>query len=107
MNGPVMHKFTKKMKIYGSDSTKDERENLMEILRDRVDYHKDKIISQRIYEELCGLEVKINGKIEHSSNTHDDQVFTWLLDLLIYYNVLDFINNAEITKHLLNTYSDR
>lgn len=106
MNGPVMHKFTKKMKIYGSDSTKDERENLMEILRDRVDYHKDKIISQRIYEELCGLEVKKNGKIEHSSNTHDDQVFSWLWALHIYYNGGDLMNNWGITKHVLKTDAD-
>ena len=76
--GSAIHKRTQKTKVYGSDSTKAERESLMEILRERVEYHKDKIISPIIYEELCGLEVKKNGKIEHSSNTHDDQVFSWL-----------------------------
>lgn len=78
MMGPQIVKKTQKMKVYGSDSTKNERETLMEILRDRVDYHKDKIISKTIYDELCGLEVKKNGRIEHSQNTHDDQVFSWL-----------------------------
>lgn len=73
-----INKHTKKMKVYGSDSTKSERDNLMEILRNRIDYHKDKIVSKTIYEELCGMEQKKNGKIEHSINTHDDQVFSWL-----------------------------
>ena len=75
--GKVIKK-TQKTKVYGSDSTHAEREQLMEILRDRVEYHKDKIISKTIYDELCGLEVKKNGRIEHSTNTHDDQVFSWL-----------------------------
>ena len=104
--GSMIHKKTQKTKVYGSDSTHSERENLMEILRDRVDYHKDKIISPTIYEELCGLEVKKNGKIEHSSNTHDDQVFSWLWALYIYYNGGDLMNNWGITKQVLKTDAD-
>ena len=104
--GSAIHKRTQKTKVYGSDSTKAERENLMEILRDRVEYHKDKIISPTIYEELCGLEVKKNGKIEHSSNTHDDQVFSWLWALYVYYNGGDLMNNWGITKRVLRTDSD-
>lgn len=106
MMGAAIHKRTQKTKVYGSDSTKQERENLMEILRDRVDYHKDKIISPTIYEELCGLEVKRNGKIEHSSNTHDDQVFSWLWALYVYYNGGDLMNNWGITKRTLKTDAD-
>jgi len=104
--GAAIHKRTQKTKVYGSDSTKAERENLMEILRDRVEYHKDKIISPTIYEELCGLEVKKNGKIEHSSNTHDDQVFSWLWGLFVYYNGGDLMNNWGITKRVLRTDAD-
>lgn len=104
--GAAIHKRTQKTKVYGSDSTKAERENLMEILRDRVEYHKDKIISPTIYEELCGLEVKKNGKIEHSSNTHDDQVFSWLWALYVYYNGGDLMNNWGITKRVLRTDAD-
>ena len=104
--GSAIHKRTQKTKVYGSDSTRDEREALMEILRDRVEYHKDKVISATIYEELCGLEVKKNGKIEHSSNTHDDQVFSWLWALYVYYNGGDLMNNWGITKRTLRTDAD-
>lgn len=104
--GSAIHKRTQKTKVYGSDSTKAEREKLMEILRDRVEYHKDKIISPTIYEELCGLEVKKNGKIEHSSNTHDDQVFSWLWALFVYYEGGDLMNNWGITKRVLRTDAD-
>ena len=106
ITGSAVHRRTQKTKVYGSDSTKAERENLMEILRDRVEYHKDKIISQTIYEELCGLEVKKNGKIEHSTNTHDDQVFSWLWALYVYYNGGDLMNNWGITKRVLRTDAD-
>ena len=106
ITGAQVHRKTQKTKVYGSDSTKQERERLMEILRDRVDYHKDKIISPTIYEELCGLEVKKNGKIEHSANTHDDQVFSWLWALWIYYEGGDLMNNWGITKRVLRTDSD-
>lgn len=104
--GSAIHKRTQKTKVYGSDSTKAERESLMEILRERVEYHKDKIISPTIYEELCGLEVKKNGKIEHSSNTHDDQVFSWLWALHVYYNGGDLMNNWGISKRVLRTDAD-
>ena len=104
--GSAIHKKTQKTKVYGSDSTKAERENLIEILRERVEYHKDKIISPIIYEELCGLEVKKNGKVEHSSNTHDDQVFSWLWGLFIYYNGGDLMNNWGIERRVLKTDAD-
>lgn len=106
MTGATVHRRTQKTKVYGSDSTKAEREQLMEILRDRVEYHKDKIISPTIYEELCGLEVKKSGKIEHSTNTHDDQIFSWLWALYIYYNGGDLMNNWGITKRVLRTDAD-
>lgn len=105
-NGPTIHRRTQKTKVYGSDSTKAERDELIEILRDRVEYHKDKIISPTIYNELCGLEVKKNGKVEHSTNTHDDQIFSWLWALYIYYCGGDLMNNWGITKRTLRTDAD-
>ena len=104
--GTAIHKRTQKTKVYGSDSTKAERDQLIEILRNRVEYHKDKIISPTIYEELCGLEVKKSGKVEHSSNTHDDQVFSWLWALYIYYCGGDLMNNWGIAKRELRTDAD-
>lgn len=106
VTGAQIHKRTQKTKVYGSDSTKAEREQLIEILRDRVEYHKDKIISPTIYEELCGMEVKKNGKVEHSSNTHDDQVFSWLWALYIYYCGGDLMDNWGIAKRVLRTDAD-
>ena len=106
VEGSSIHKKTQKTKVYGSDSTKAERESLMEILRDRVEYHKDKIISPTIYEELVGMEVKRSGKIEHSSNTHDDQVFSWLWALYIYYYGGDLMENWGVSKRVLRTDAD-
>ena len=106
VTGATIHRRTQKTKVYGSDSTKTERDALIEILRNRVEYHKDKIISPTIYEELCGLEVKKNGKVEHSSNTHDDQIFSWLWALYIYYCGGDLMNNWGITKRELRTDAD-
>lgn len=104
--GAKIQRRTQKTKVYGSDSTKAERENLMEILRDRVEYHKDKIISPLIYEELCGLEVKKSGKIEHSDLTHDDQIFSWLWALYMYYNGNELMENWGITRRVLKTDQD-
>lgn len=104
--GAQIRRKTQKTKVFGSDSTHEEREKLMEIMRDRVDYHKDKIVSNIIYSELCGLEIKRNGRIEHSSNTHDDQIFSWLWALYIYYYGGDLINNWGITRRTLKTDAD-
>ena len=101
--GTHITKRTQKTKVYGSDSTHAEREKLMDILRNRVEYHKDKVISKTIYDELCGLEVKKNGRIEHSTNTHDDQVFSWLWALYIYYEGGDLMSNWGIQRRVLKT----
>lgn len=92
-----------KTKVFGSDSTHQEREKLMDILRNRVDYHKDKIVSKTIYDELCGLEYKKNGRIEHSSNTHDDQVFSWLWALYIIYEGGELMQTWGIERHEIKT----
>ena len=92
-----------KTKVFGSDSTHEAREKLMDILRNRVDYHKDKIVSKTIYDELCGLEYKKNGRIEHSSNTHDDQVFSWLWALYIIYEGGELMQTWGIERHEIKT----
>lgn len=81
----ISTKAKQRTKVYGLDSTKSIRDLLMEILRERMEYHKDKFVSPILYRELEGLEVKRNGKIEHSNNTHDDQVFSYLLGLYVWY----------------------
>ena len=106
VGGSQMYKRTQKTKVYGSDSTHGEREKLMEILRNRVDFHKDKIISKTIYDELCGMEVKKNGRIEHSNTTHDDQTFSWLWALYVLYEGGDLMRNWGIERHEIKTDAD-
>ena len=76
-----VHAYKQKIrtKVYGSNSTRDVRKLLIDILIERVENHKDKIISPIIYNELLGMEIKRNGKVEHSASTHDDQVFSMLM----------------------------
>jgi len=102
--GPGAIKKTKALvKVYGLDSTKNVRELLMEILRERMDNHKDKFVTRQLYDEFIGLEVKRNGKIEHSANTHDDLTFSYLMALYVWYEGKDLKEIFGITKQVLKT----
>lgn len=94
---------TQKTKVYGLDSTKSRRELLIQILRERMDNHKDKFVSKRIYDELIGMEVKKNGKVEHSANTHDDLVFAYLMAMYMWYEGKDLKERFNITKTSIKT----
>ena len=104
--GTTVQKMTKKVKVYGYDETKSSRELLMGILRDRMDNHKGKFISPIIYNELCTLEVKKNGRIEHSATAHDDQIFSMLLALYIWYEGKDLMERYGLEKGTLYTDED-
>ena len=99
-------KRKQKVKVYGFDNTPKSRELLMEILKERMEYHKDKFVSKQIYEELIGLEYKKNGRIDHSSNTHDDQIFSYLLALYVWYYGVDIRERYGIQKNNLVTDQD-
>lgn len=105
-NGMNTIRKTQKTKIYGLDSSKNTRELLMQILRERMEYHKDKFISPILFRELEGLEVKKNGRIEHSSTGHDDQVFSYLLALYIWYEGKDVMERWGIQKKTIKTDQD-
>ena len=94
---------TRKTKVYGLDSTKTKRELLIQILRERMDNHKDKFVSKRIYDELVGMEVKKSGKVEHSANTHDDLVFAYLMAMYMWYEGKDLKEHFNITKTTIKT----
>lgn len=98
-----IYKAKKRMKVYGLDSSKKIRELLMEILRERMEYHKDKFVSPIILEELKGLEVKKSGKIDHSINTHDDQIFSLLMALYVWYYGKNLTENFGIRKGTIKT----
>lgn len=105
-NGMNTVRKTQKTKIYGLDSSKNTRDLLMQILRERMEYHKDKFISPILYKELETLEVKKNGRIEHSSTGHDDQVFSYLLALYIWYEGKDVMERWGIQKSTIKTDQD-
>ena len=101
-----MVKQTQRVKVYGLDSTKAVRDNLIEILRERMELHKDKFISPYISEELQTLEVKRNGKVEHSDNGHDDTIFAYLMALYVWYDGVDVMERYGIQKKSLRTDQD-
>ena len=71
-----------------------------------MDNHKAKFISPIIYNELCTLEVKKNGRIEHSANAHDDQIFSYLLALYIWYEGKDLMERYGLQKGTITTDED-
>ena len=94
---------TRKTKVYGLHSTKDVRDNLIELLNERMRHHKDKFISPTLYQELRGLEIKKNGKCEHSDLTHDDQIFSYLMAMYVWYEGKNLRENFGIQKMGIKT----
>lgn len=101
-NGKIIRKM-RKTKVYGLHSTKEVRENLIELLMERVRHHKDKFISPTLYQEMRGMEVKKSGKVEHSDLTHDDQVFSYLMALYVWYEGKNLRENFGIEKYGIKT----
>lgn len=104
--GYKMGRRTKTVKVYGFDETKQSRALLMEILKQRMQNHKAKFISPLLYNELCTLEVKKNGRIEHASNAHDDTVFGYLLALYVWYEGKDLMEHFGLEKNTISTDDD-
>ena len=105
-NGVRLDKVKRKVMVYGTTSTKDVRARLIEILFERVRYHKDKFVSQIIYDEMKAMEVKKSGKIEHSQNSHDDQVFSYLMALYVWYDGKNLAQNWHVQKNTIKTDQD-
>lgn len=102
-NGVKRAQKTVKKKVFGFDETRDSRQLLMEILKERMEKHKAKFISPIIFNELTTLEVKRNGRIEHADNAHDDQIFSYLLALYVWYEGKDLMQNFGLDKGTLYT----
>ena len=100
-----VHAYKQKVrtKVYGLTSTKAVRQLLIDILLERVENHKDKIISPIIYNELLGMEIKRNGKVEHSASTHDDQVFSMLMALYMWYEGVNMGERFGMKKTTIKT----
>ena len=105
-NGVRVQKQNRKVKVYGLDSTKSVRARLIEILMERAMYHKDKFVAPILLEEMRAMQVKKNGKVEHSDRSHDDQVFSYLMALYVWYDGHDLIENFGIRKTTIKTDTD-
>lgn len=105
-DGIRISKRKKWTKVYGLDNTKNVREELMDLLQSRVEDHYDKFVSQTILEELKSLEMKKTGKIDHSSNSHDDSTFSFLLALYPIYFGKNIKENWNINIPVLKTADD-
>ena len=105
-DGVHSYKHKVRTKVYGLQSTKAIRQLLIDILLERVENHKDKIVSPIIYNELLGMEIKRNGKVEHSDATHDDQVFSMLMALYVWYEGVNLGERYGIRKTEIKTDAD-
>lgn len=95
-----------KTKVFGLDSSKNKRDLLIEILRERMELHKDKFVSSEIYKELKGLQVKRNGRVEHSETSHDDQIFSYLMALYVWYEGKNLKELFNIDKLAIQSDND-
>lgn len=98
-----MAKKSQRVRVYGLDSTRDVRARLIEILQERVRYHKDKFVAPIILDEMKHMVVKKSGKVEHSDNSHDDQVFSYLMALYVWYDGKNLAENFHIVKNTIKT----
>ena len=103
MEGMNINRRKQKVKVYGFDETKNSRNLLMDILRDRMDNHKARFLADILYQELCTLEVKKSGKIEHADNAHDDQIFSYLMALYVWYYGKNLMENFGLDKRMIQT----
>ena len=105
-NGIRSVKRSQKVREFGLNSTKEIRARLIEILYDRVALHKDKFVAPILHSEMQSMEVKKNGKVEHSQNSHDDQVFSYLMALYVWYDGKNLAENFHIVKNTIKTDQD-
>ena len=102
-DGYRVNKNKRMVKVYGLDSTRDVRARLIEILYDRVNHHKDKFIAPILHDEMSQMEVKKSGKVEHSDTSHDDQVFSYLMGMYVWYDGKNVMENFNIQKNIIKT----
>lgn len=107
-DGIRVNKRKAKVRVYGLDSTKAVRADLIDLLYERVRYHKDKFISPIIHHELETMEVKKRtGKVEHADGAHDDQVFSYLMAMYVIYNGQNLMENWGIQRNTIKTDEDK
>ena len=74
--------------LYGMNTVQGMRSVLFNsILTERLKKYKMLFSSMDLYEEIINLEEKANGKIEHSSSSHDDLLMAYLIGLYVLLNM--------------------
>lgn len=66
-------------KVYGINTDKKTRPEMIELLRSIVQDDYEKLNSGKLIDDIVGLERNKKGKIEHSSVSHDDNLFSYLM----------------------------
>lgn len=97
-DGISVKKRPRKCKVYGCTSSHTKRNMLIELLHQRVQHHRDKFATKELYDELCTMVVKPNGKTEHSEDAHDDLIFSYLWALYVFYYGEDLATRFHIMK---------
>ena len=97
-DGITVRKRPRKCKVYGVTSSFQKRNEVIELLHQRVQHHRDKFATKELYDELCTMVVKPNGKIEHSEDSHDDLVFSYLWALYVFYHGKDLATRFHLMK---------
>jgi hypothetical protein len=108
-NGVTTIQQKVRIKSYGFNTTKENRQRMHEILFQRVQYHKDKFIAMILHDEMAGLTYKTTGgytRIDHSETTHDDQLMSYLLALKVWYDDPELANRFNIHRGELLTDQD-
>ena len=97
-DGITVRKRPRKCRVYGCTSSKSKRNKLIELLHQRVQHHRDKFNTKELYDELCTMVVKPNGKTEHSEGAHDDLIFSYLWALYVFYYGEDLASRFHLMK---------
>lgn len=105
-NGVHLNRRKARVKVYGCDSTKEVRARMIELLYERVNMHKDKFISKILQSELETLEVDKRGKVQAIAPHHDDQIFSYLHAIRVWYDGTDLAGRYGIQKNTIRTDED-
>ena len=74
-----------------------------------MQYHKDKFIAPILHEEMCGLTYKTSSgytRVDHSVNTHDDQIFSYLMAMYVWYDCPELSDRFGIIRGEIRTDTD-
>ena len=97
-DGTTVSRRRKKCKVFGSTSSLTKRNQLIELLHQRVQHHRDKFATKDILDELLTMVVKPNGKTEHADDAHDDLTFSYLWALYVFYFGEDLATRFHLMK---------